>query len=97
VPYDQSGDDVARVLAALDAHGLSALLRDLCGRRGVLPEEVCGRRRTLSVARARHELWWRIRNHPNREYSYLEIAHLFGRDHTTVMHGIAAHLRRSCP
>jgi hypothetical protein len=26
-----------------------------------------------------------------REYSYLEIARLFGRDHTTVMHGVAAH------
>lgn len=93
----RDGDDVPSVLAALDAHALTPLLDDLCRHRGVLPADVCGRRRTLSVTRARHELWWLIRNHPQRAYSYLEIARLFGRDHTTVIHGVAAHLRRSSP
>lgn len=80
--------------AALRAHNLLPLLDDICEQRGVLANEVCGRSRTLGVCRARQELWWRIRNHPERHYSYLEIARLFQRDHTTVRHGVEAHSRR---
>ncbi len=73
------------------------LLDEVCGRRGVMNYELCGRSRSRSVARARHELWWRIRNHPDLCFSYLEIARLFGCDHSTVCHGIHAHERRFQP
>jgi chromosomal replication initiation ATPase DnaA len=85
------------VLAALRAHNLLPLLEHICEQRGVVIGDVCGRARTRSVARARQELWWSIRHHPQRSYSLLEIARLFRRDHTTVSHGVAAHARRQTP
>ena len=91
------GDVAAAVLADLDALALTALLDEICRRRGVLAHAVCGRSRMLSVCRARQELWWRIRNHPERHYSYLEIARLFRRDHTTVLHGVVTHDARQRP
>ena len=43
---------------------------------------------------ARHEVWWRIRHHPDRRYSLQEIALLFGNNHATVWAGLQAHQRR---
>lgn len=85
----------AAVLAALEMHNLMALIDDVCRRRGVVREELCGRARTSSVCRARQELWWLIRNQRDRYYSLSEIASLFRRDHATVHHGIQAHVRRA--
>lgn len=81
------------VIGELRRRGLFALLDSVCQQRGVMLEEVCGPGRARSVARARHELWWRIRALPDRHYSYPEIARMFGRDSTTVLHGVAAHQR----
>jgi chromosomal replication initiation ATPase DnaA len=83
------------VFSALKARKLTDLLSEICSRRGALISDVCGRSRAPSACRARQELWWRIRNHPDRHYSYCEIARFFGRNHATVYQGIAAHLRRS--
>lgn len=82
------------VIDALSAHGLLDLVDQICARRGVTRLELCGNRRTRSVAAARQELWWLIRRNPERSYSYQEIARWFGRDHTTVLHGVGAHERR---
>ena len=90
------GSFAGGVLDLLEARDLTQLLAEICHRRGVVAQEVCGRGRSLGVCRARQELWWQIRHHPEREYSYSEIARLFGRDHTTIQHGVAAHARRSC-
>lgn len=90
-------DASAGVIAALRAHNLLPLLEHLCERRGVVPDDVCGRTRAQSVTQARQELWWSIRHHPQRFYSLLEIARLFRRDHTTIAHGVAAHARRQTP
>lgn len=90
-----NGPTSRAVFAALRARNLLRLLDEICDRRGVLVDEVCGRGKSLSVARARQELWWCIRNHQDRSYSYVEIARLFGRDHTTVHHGIRAHQKRT--
>lgn len=85
------------VLVALEMHHLTPLLDEVCRRRGVVREQLCGRARTSSVSRARQELWWLIRNQPEMHYSLPEIASLFRRDHTTVLHGIQAHQRRVVP
>jgi chromosomal replication initiation ATPase DnaA len=85
--------DVA-VVQALAARGLLELLDRVCAQRGVTRSELCGDARTQSVAAARQELWWLIRHHPDRSYSFVEIARFFGRDHTTVLHGVAAYERR---
>jgi chromosomal replication initiation ATPase DnaA len=87
-----NASDVADQLRARD---LLALLDEVCKRRGVTLHEVCGRARSQAVSHARQELWWRIRHHPEHDYSYPEIARLFARDHTTIMAGIAAHERRA--
>jgi chromosomal replication initiation ATPase DnaA len=85
------------VVAALRVRDLLVLVDDVCKRRGVTLHELCGRTRTQGVSMARQEAWWRIRNHPERHYSYPEIARLFARDHSTVKAGIAAHERRCAP
>jgi chromosomal replication initiation ATPase DnaA len=82
------------VLAQLKTRGLLDLLDDVCARRGVTPAELCGRGRSGAVASARHELWCLIREHPERCYSYPEIARMVGRDASSVVHGVAAHRRR---
>jgi chromosomal replication initiation ATPase DnaA len=79
------------VVAALSSRGLLDLVDAVCRRRGVTRYELCGRGRTHAVAAARHELWWLIRHHPDRCYSYSEIARLVSRDHATVLQGIAAY------
>lgn len=82
------------VMAELCRRGLSELLESLCRQRGVMLQELCGGCRAQSVARARHELWWRIRALPDRDYSYPEIARMFGCDASTVLHGVRAYQRR---
>jgi chromosomal replication initiation ATPase DnaA len=93
----RSSTHTAAVLAALETRNLTPLVDDVCRRRGVVREELCGRARTSSVCRARQELWWLIRNQPDRHYSLPEIASLFHRNHSTVWQGIQAHLRRTVP
>lgn len=88
------GKSVEAVLADLRAHELLELVEEVRRRRGVALHELCGRARSQNVAAARHELWWRIRHHPERCYSLPEIGRLFGRDHTTVLHGLSAYQRR---
>jgi len=83
-----------RVITNLRVRGLLDLVDTVCVLRGVTRDEVCGRQRTRAVTAARHELWWRLRAHPQRCYSFPEIARLFGCDHSTIIQGVAAHQRR---
>ena len=83
------------ILAALSLRGLRELIDVVCAGHGVTPQELCGRQRTLAVAAARHELWWLIRHHPHRRYSWSEIARIVQRNPASILHGVAAHQRRS--
>jgi chromosomal replication initiation ATPase DnaA len=78
----------------LAARDLLSLVDEVCHRRGVPRALLLGRVRTQSVSRARQEIWWLLRHHPERHYSLLEIACLFRRDHATIVAGLAAHARR---
>jgi chromosomal replication initiation ATPase DnaA len=84
----------ALVVEGLRARDLLELVQQIGARRGVMVIEICGRGRARSISFARQEVWWRLRHHPERFYSLLEIARLFGRDHATVRAGIEAHRRR---
>lgn len=84
----------ARVASLLDERDLLELVAAVGRARGVTVQQICGRQRTQAVARARHEVWWQLRHHPERHYSLVEIGRLFGRGHTTVRHGIDLHTRR---
>ncbi len=86
-----------QIIAQLQVRGLLELVDDVCARRGVTRVELCGHRRSQAIAAARHELWWLMREHPERYYSYPEIARLFSKHHTTVREGVAAHRRRHPP
>jgi chromosomal replication initiation ATPase DnaA len=85
---------VDAVLDDLRRRDLLALVEEVAARRGVLVEHLCGSSRTPSASRARQEAWWCMRHHPERYYSLIDIARLFGRHHTTVMAGLEAHARR---
>lgn len=76
------------ILEALRERDLLGFLDAVCQPRGVTREEVCGRRRTRRIARARWELWLRLRS--ELRMSYGEIAELFGRNHSTVLVGVRA-------
>jgi chromosomal replication initiation ATPase DnaA len=82
------------VVDDLRRRDLLALIEGIAARRGVLVDHLCGSSRAPSVSRARQEAWWCMRYHPERYYSLIDIARLFGRHHTTVMAGIEAHARR---
>ena len=83
-----------RVIDNLKIRDLLDLVDHVCVRRGVTREELCGRRQTRSVARARHELWFLMIEHPERYYSHSEIGRLFERDPTSIMSGVRGHRRR---
>jgi len=86
--------DIETALHSLAARALLDVVDDVTSRRGVTRQELLGRSRTRAVVAARQELWWLIRYHPGRCYSYAEIAAIVGRDPSTVVHAIAAHERR---
>lgn len=83
--------DVAMVIDELQRRGLWPLVENVCQRRGVTPDEICGRVRTRGVARARHELWSMIRALPERHYSFTEIGRMFHCNPATIHQGIAGH------
>jgi len=93
-PAGRATSSVHTFLCALRAHELLTLVEGVCTRRGVTLQEVGGRTRSQNVCRARQEAWWQIRHHPNRDYSYQEIAALFGRNHSTIKYGIDSYQRR---
>jgi chromosomal replication initiation ATPase DnaA len=80
--------NVALVINALAERDLLDVLDDVCRAHHVTRAEVCGCLRTKAIVSARHEVWWRLRHHPELNFSYEEIGCLFGRDHTTVLSGV---------
>jgi chromosomal replication initiation ATPase DnaA len=83
-----------RVLDALSERDLVELLDEVCRRCAVTHAGVCGLARTRAISHARHELWWRLRHHPDIRFSLDEIGRLFQRHHATILHGIRAHEHR---
>lgn len=56
---------------------------------GVDTATIYGKRRYRAAAFARQHAWRLIREDPiTRHYSLTDIGRMFGRDHTTVLHGI---------
>lgn len=62
------------------------------------PSDLTGRRRWPEIMVARQEAYWRCRQEVKgiygRPLSYPRIGEAFGRDHSTIISGIAAHLKR---
>ncbi len=61
---------------------------------GVLLHEFLSDCRPVNVVRARHHVYYRIKE-AKPTLSSPQIAGWFGRDHTTILHGLACHARRN--
>lgn len=62
------------------------IVYDVCKRRGLVFEDVVGPSKHRDLTIARFECWYRIRQ--ETAYSFPQIAKFFGRDHSTVLHGV---------
>lgn len=85
------------VRTAFVDRGLGDIIEAICSSHAVTFEEIHGRGRTRRISQAREELWWQLRCHPGASFSYAEIGSFFDRNHTTVMSGVRAHMRRLRP
>lgn len=79
------------------------ILAAVSERTGISVADIKGRSRLGPIVKARQEAMWALRETPkpftcantiNRR-SWPEIGRLFGRDHTTVIHGYRAHEKRA--
>lgn len=70
------------IIAELARWSVGHILSDVESEFGIPAYMICSRSRMKNVARARHTLWMRLRDHG---FSWNEIAHICGVDHTTVM------------
>jgi chromosomal replication initiation ATPase DnaA len=52
----------------------------------IFPSDIIAHKNKPKYSRARHKAMWRARNETNA--SYLKLARIFKRDHTTVIHGV---------
>lgn len=79
---------------ALAERDLLEHVSDLARQHGATVDEVLAQDKTPRVSHARQAIWYALRHHPERRYSYPDIGRLFGRDHSTVLAGVRAHERR---
>jgi chromosomal replication initiation ATPase DnaA len=72
---------------------LDEIIRQVCDKHGTTRKQIIGPRRTAVIVRARQEVYYRT----SREtmMSLLAIGRLLNRDHTTILHGICEHEKRS--
>jgi chromosomal replication initiation ATPase DnaA len=75
-----------RVLAHLHADGLIHEVAEVCAAHGVEPIALVGQARQARLVAARHELWTRV--YRARGWSLSALGRLFGRDRTSIAHGI---------
>ena len=84
--------EIARIM---DAHKQPLSMRrialDVALKHAVTIEELMGPKRHQRQALPRQEAMFKMRQ---AGFSFPDIAHFFGRDHTTVMHGVRAHEER---
>lgn len=52
----------------------------------LFPSDIVSHKRRSKIVKARHKAMWRARQETNA--SYLKLARIFKRDHTTVIHGV---------
>ncbi len=85
-------EEIAHLLSVVD---LLEVAEDICRNYGVRLGDVVQRDRHKSIVAARFAIWYAMRHHPDRCYSWHDIARLWGCDHTSVIHGVAMHQKRT--
>jgi hypothetical protein len=71
-----------------------ALIADVCDRYGVCPSDVAGNARYRPLVQARNEAMYLVKS-KKPTLSNPQIGQWFGRDNTTVLHGIARYQERT--
>jgi transposase len=69
-----------------------AIIAEVAQAYGVTTETIMGRDRNRAAAWPRQEVFYRLRH--ERGLSYPKIGAIFGRDHTTILHGATKHAER---
>lgn len=62
------------------------ILHAVANKHGVEKADIMGKSRRRAIVEARFEVFYRLRI--DLSFSYLKIAHLMKKDHTTVLHGV---------
>lgn len=70
------------------------IIGDVCVKYKVSKEELFGEQRSKNIVWARHEAFYRMKKETTLSLARIG-ARLGGRDHTTVISGVAAHIRRN--
>lgn len=68
------------------------IIREVAAKYGRTVDELTGPLRWRSIAWARQEAMFRLRNETT--LSYPDIGRRLNRDHTTILHGVRAHAKR---
>lgn len=72
---------------------IESIINEICTRYKISRIDLLSRRRARHLAWPRQEAYWRASK--ETMMSLPAIGRAFGRDHTTIMHGIDAHEKRS--
>ena len=72
--------------------GADELVLQVSAKYGVPPVQIMGRSRKPKISVARQEAYWLVRHVMG--LSYPSIAIYFGRDHSTIIHGVQQHEKR---
>lgn len=87
-PYDHCGGSSMRVPLTW-----REILTEVCQKHQIRLEAIMGLTRKREVVRARHEVFYRLREEQQLTFAHIGEV-LGGFDHTTVRHGCALHARR---
>lgn len=91
---EQRAGELAKALQLqLARMELLSLVLAIAHKYGVGLYELCGRKRTVRLSHARHEVWHFL-YHARDDLSYPDLASLFDRDHSTVRYGVLTHEQR---
>jgi len=83
---------IANIIVDLAERDLIDLGRRVAAKHACTLEEAVSQARTQAFVDARHELWAILQATGN--WTYKRIGALFGRDHTSVIHGVRQHYLR---
>ena len=92
VPRRLAGRKARRPASAEQAGAWQAILMEIASKHGVTLTEMCSERRNRAPVLARHEAMYRLR--AETRMSLLAIGERLGRDHSSVIYGIAQHRAR---
>lgn len=89
-----TGQQVMARLRERDGDGeLLGLVKRIAKAHQVTPDELLGPSREQGASHARQALWSAL--HERGHWSFSRLGKVFGRDHSTVMFGVAEHRKRN--